>query len=182
MAEKYQATDEDLPESFWPGRSVPRPMESDARLRAEEIVRRLYPALLGPAPACEHKTATRASLDAESGRKKYVRWKKRAQMWGWLWSLDAQGAFERMNAWEREFARNNLEKFGRWRERTKWVTQAQYDVAANLAAKYLHIPGRGRSSLRCHSRREARSRRFTLHEKTIVTRPKPSRQTAARGA
>ncbi len=139
--EKYQPTDEDLPESFWPGRSVPRPLECDPRLRAEEAAKRLYPALLGRAPARECRTATRASLDAESGRKKYVRWKKRAQMWTWLWTLHRQGAFERMNAWERGFAENNLERFERWRERTKWITQSQYNVAESMAVKYLYIPG-----------------------------------------
>ena len=143
--QKYQATDEDLPLSLWPERPAPGPgPQRDPRLQAEETVRRLYPALLEkekPA-AREAKTTTRASLDADLGRKKYVKRKKKAQMRSWLWSLHAQGAFARMNAWERGFAEKHFGKFERWGERARWVTQAQYDVAENLAAKYLHIPGR----------------------------------------
>lgn len=142
----YQATDDDLPRNLWPSEEEPLvaeyQREQEEELRQRAAVQLVYPRSLESQLERARRTArphTAASLKEESDKKAYVRSPKRRQMYGWLQSLEAQGAFARMNDWEKRFATGLLAKFRKWGDGVKWITEKQYRATENVATKYLKI-------------------------------------------
>lgn len=139
----YEAGDSDLPPSLWPGVSTPRSGESRASdARAEAGVHLVYPSL-GQVKR-EPRANTRASLEADlredTGRKKYIRGRKRRHMDAWLFALREQDARKRMNTWERGFFDSLSQKFEAYgADSVKWITERQYECLKAMSKKYLKL-------------------------------------------
>lgn len=141
----YHATDDDLPEIFWPGGKAPELSPVDTAKRAQMAVQRHYAPVeqsgserrYARAVESERRTVAR-ELDAD--RKHYVRGKKCEQMHEWFEALAVQKAQLRMTPYEQRFFADLLGRFQAWYPRVKWITQKQYGFLRQIAARYLALP------------------------------------------
>lgn len=138
----YQATDDDLPDfDSVPSQEEQRRRAASIGQRASIAVQLHYPQAglseqeKQAARAMRNGAPTAAQLDEQANRKKYIRWPKRAQMWDWLRALSAVDVA--LSTFERQFVSQMLDKFERWRDRTKWITEKQYQFAKDIAARKL---------------------------------------------
>lgn len=143
VVSRYVATDEDLPEIFWPGGKVPESKPVDVVLQSEVAVSIHYSAIeREKAERREQRAAAfenRSAL-AEVRGKQYIKGSKKEQMHSWLESLAEQNAQSRMTPFEQRFFSDMHSRFLAWYPAVKWVTQKQYQFLRSLAAKYLALP------------------------------------------
>ena len=141
----YIATDDDLPEIFWPGGKAPEPKPVDAVLQSEVAVSIHYSAIEREKAERRERRAVafenRSAL-AEIRGKQYIRFEKKEQMRAWLESLATQNATERMSPYEQRFFADTFGRFEAYFPEVKWVTRKQYEFLKSLAAKYLALPDR----------------------------------------
>ena len=141
----YIATDDDLPEIFWPGGKAPEPKPVDAVLQSEVAVSIHYSAIESEKAERRQQRSiafeNRSAL-AEIRGKQYVRFEKKEQMNSWLESLAAQDAQSRMTPFEQRFFADMFGRFEAYFPAVKWITQKQYEFLKSLAAKYLALPNR----------------------------------------
>jgi len=140
---RYVATDDDLPDVFWPGGKVPDPKPVDAILQAQIAVSVHYSAIEREKAERREQRAVafenRDALETIRG-KRYVKFSKKEQMHAWLESLAGQNAVSRMTPFERRFFEDMYARFAAYFPAVKWVTQKQYEFLRSLAAKCLALP------------------------------------------
>jgi len=141
----YIASDDDLPEIFWPGGKAPESKPVDAVLQAEVAVGIHYSAIEREKAERRKQRAVafenRSAL-AEIRGKQYIKFEKKEQMNSWLESLAAQHAAARMSPYEERFFADLFGRFEAYFPAVKWITQKQYEFLKSLAAKYLALPNR----------------------------------------
>jgi hypothetical protein len=149
----YHATDDDLPEIFWPGGKAPEPKPVDVNLRAEVAAALHYPAILVKKAEREQERRSRESVLAvarelrqreQQERRIYVKAAKKIQLWDWLRSLAP--FVSRMKPHEAQFCRSLLEKFETYGDGTKWITLRQFEWCRSLASRYLLLPREARAA------------------------------------
>jgi hypothetical protein len=144
----YEATDDDIPESFflredgWPSRgaSYDKP--------TSELSRKVAALVHFPTERekrqTEKREARRERADAKSSKeeltKHYVKRPKILQMASWCLALESM--LHVLNPREQDLLQKFLWKFRRYGPyKAKWVTRAQYDFMHSVAAANLTFPG-----------------------------------------
>lgn len=136
---KFKATNNDLPEIFFAGKSPPK---KEHRPTPREIKLALhYPVMEWRNEKqiqLERKLEEKANRPDNSDRRIYVKGKKVGVMNGWLEAIEIQKP--KMNDWESKFTWELSQKFHRYFPKMKWITERQYQALKAIALKYLRIP------------------------------------------
>lgn len=132
--------DSDLPDFMFTG-VTPKPRDIDPVAAAKIAAQVHYPALEAKAKRREQRSQVaerKAALDEAPGRKKYIKMTKRLQMYEWLYALLSAQCRNRLEVGEASFCMQLMARFQKYSvQRTKWLTQAQYEWLNSIAAKYL---------------------------------------------
>jgi hypothetical protein len=152
---QYIATDDDLPDIFWPEGEAPvRQNSALSETVAEKVKLQLfYPEIRISASAQRRREAAIRSEREISleDRKVYIKLGKKVQMWSWLRMLFEPGTIGQVRAENSdrvmEFLSRLYAKFYHYSpQKVKWITRKQYDWLENIASKYMKVPNEKKTS------------------------------------
>lgn len=144
----YHATNDDLHLWFFGGDPPPKPkVDIEKTLQAAAMLHwplwslsELEKQKLREEKRISERGIGKASFDRENGKsRKYIRKKKIVQMRDWILSLAKLPSDVKKNftSFEVVFCRSFYYKFYRYGEKTRWVTEKQYETLAVIAARHL---------------------------------------------
>lgn len=149
MSERYHATDDDLPDIFWPEGQAPARQSSPLSAEAQAVTKLqlTYPEIrVSRSQQKRREAAIRSESEVSLVEKRvFVKVSKKMQMWSWLRAIfepDVIGQVRAENS-DRvmDFLTKMYAKFYRYSpHKVKWVTLKQYDWLKHLAAQYVKVP------------------------------------------
>lgn len=146
---KYIATDDDLPDIFWPEGEAPKRSGTalSAEAQAQTKLQLFYPEIRIPAAQQRRREAAIRSEREISLEDKtvYVKLAKKVQMWSWLRALFSPDVIPQVRAENSDrvmdFLTRLYAKFYRYSpHNVKWITLKQYEWLKHIAAQYVKTP------------------------------------------
>lgn len=135
----YEATDDDLPEELFSDKPISEKLkERDSGIAAQVF----YPVIKEIKLTRRQERSLKEDREgSREDRRIQIRIGKKRQMYEWLKSIESYQLFGAMDDGEKSFCYKILEKFNKYTvQRTKWITQKQYEWLKFIAAKYLPLP------------------------------------------
>jgi hypothetical protein len=141
----FVASDEDLHPWFFGGEAPPQTLASWDKISGAAVMLHWPMWSLSELERQQNRASAKGAptekvFDSESGGKNhYIKGKKINQMRDWILSLSTMPEEKRakMTPYERIFCRTFYLKVKRYQKGVKWVSQKQYELLREIAARYL---------------------------------------------